>query len=124
MAATTFGSISFGMSAETGFYIESMSFDYSLDEKTIQDEQGEAVAGAFYKSKAEWSLDGAYKTTGSPSWVMGAILSIANVPTHAAFIPSYTSGGKVIVKSAKVSKGNEAEQRRSLSGTFWPFMAT
>lgn len=124
MAATTFGSISFGMSAETGFYIESMSFDYSLDEKTIQDEQGEAVAGAYFKSKADWSLDGAYKTTGSPTWTMGVVLTIANIPTHTAFIPGYTTGGKVITKGATVTKGNEAEQRRALSGTFWPFMAS
>jgi hypothetical protein len=124
MAATVFGSISFGMTAETGFYIESFSGDYSLDEKTIQDEQGEAVAGAYFKSKMEFSLDGAYKTTGSPSWVMGTVLTIANIPTHTAFIPNYTSAGKVITKGAQVSKGNEAEQRRSLSGTFWPFMAT
>lgn len=112
------------MSAETGFYIESMSFDYSLDEKTIQDEQGEAVAGAYFKSKADWSLDGAYKTTGSPTWTMGVVLTIANIPTHTAFIPGYTTGGKVITKGATVTKGNEAEQRRALSGTFWPFMAS
>lgn len=123
MAATTFGDITFGMSDEIGFYIESATFDYSVQEKYIADGDGDDVAGAVYKAQMTFSLDGAFKTTGSPVWTMGVTLTIANIPTHTAFIASYTSGGRYIINSASVGRGNEAESRRSIGGVFKPFMA-
>ena len=123
MAAQTLGSISFGMVAEVGFFIASASFNYSIDEKTIRDEQGEHVAAGRYGSVMSFSLEGSYKTTGSPNFVLGAALVIANIPTHTSFVPSYTSGGKVSILGADVSLGNEKEQERTLSGKFYTFMA-
>jgi hypothetical protein len=123
MAATVFGTINFGLTAETGFFAESFTGDYSGQEKYIADGDGDDVAGAFYKPEMTFSIDGAYNTTGSPTWVMGATLTIANIPTHTAFIASYTSGGRVIINSASVGKGNESEERRTIGGVFKPFMS-
>ena len=122
MSATVIGDITFGITAETGFYIESASFDYSIQEKYIADGDGDDVAGALYKPEMTFSLDGAYKTTGSPTWVLGGAITIANIPTHTAFISGYTSGGRVLVTSVGVTAGNETEQRRAISGVFKPFM--
>lgn len=123
MAATTFGSITFGITSETGFYIEAATFDYSVQEKYIADGDGDDVAGAVFKPEMAFNLDGAYKTTGSPVWVMGGSLTIANVPSHSAFISGYSSGGIMIITSANVGAGNEAEQRRTIAGKFKPFMS-
>lgn len=123
MAATTFGTITFGMTAETGFFIESATFDYSVQEKYIADGDGDDVAGAVYKPSMTFSLDGAFETAGSPTWTMGVTLTIANVPAHTAFIASYSSGGRYIINSANVSRGNEAESRRTIGGVFKPFMS-
>jgi len=123
MAATTFGSITFGIDAETGFYIESATFDYSVSEKYIADGDGDDMAGAVFKPQMTFSLDGAFKTTGSPVWILGGTLTIANIPVHTAFITGYTSGGTFIINSANVSRGNESESRRSIGGVFKPFMA-
>jgi len=123
MAATTFGNITFGMTAETGFYIESATFDYSVQEKYIADGDGDDVAGAVFKPVMAFSLDGAFETAGSPTWTMGVTLTIANIPTHTAFISGYSSGGRYIITGANVGRGNEAESRRTISGTFKPFMS-
>lgn len=123
MAATTFGTITFGMSAETGFFIESATFDYSVSEKYIADADGDDVAGAVFKPQMTFSLDGAFETAGSPTWTMGVTLTIANIPTHSAFIASYSSGGRYIINSAHVARGNEAESRRTIAGVFKPFMS-
>jgi hypothetical protein len=122
MAATTFGSITFGIDDETGFYIESATFDYSVSEKYIADGDGDDVAGAVFKPQMTFSLDGAFKTTGSPSWDLGTTITIANIPDHTAFIASYSSGGKYIINSANVARGNESESRRTIGGVFKPFM--
>ena len=123
MAATTFGDISFGMTAETGFYIESASFDYSIQEKWIADGDGDDMAGAMFKPEMTGSLDGAYKTTGTPTWTLGVTLTLANTLTHSSFIAGYSSGGKLLINSAGITLGNESEARRSIGLVFKPFMA-
>lgn len=123
MAATTIGTISFGLTAETGLFAESISFDSSVQERYIADADGDHVAGALYGHSATFSIEGAYSTSGTPTWTLGSQLTIANIPTWTAIFPDYTTGGRVILTSVGISRGNESEQRRTLGGVFKPFMA-
>lgn len=122
MAATVIGNINFGLDAETGLFAESISFDPSVQERYIADGDGDHVAGALYGHSATFSIEGAYSTSGSPTWTLGSQLTIANAPTWSAFFSGYSSGGRVILTSANVGLGNESEERRTLGGVFKPFM--
>lgn len=122
MAATVIGNINFGLDAETGLFAESISFDPSVQERYIADGDGDHVAGALYGHSATFSIEGAYSTSGSPTWTLGSQLSIANAPTWSSFFSGYSSGGRVILTSANVGLGNESEERRTLGGVFKPFM--
>jgi hypothetical protein len=122
MAATVIGTINFGLDAETGLFAESISFDATVQERYIADGDGDHVAGALYGHSATFSIEGAFSTSGSPTWTLGSQLTIANAPTWSAFFTGYSSGGRVITTSANVGLGNEAEERRTISGVFKPFM--
>lgn len=122
MAATVIGTINFGLSPETGLFAESVTFDVSVQERYISDADGDEVAGALFRHSATFNIEGAFSTSGSPTWTLGSQLVIANAPTWSAFIPGYSSGGRVILTGVSTSKGNETEERRTLSGTFKPFM--
>jgi len=122
MAATVIGTINFGLTAETGLFAESISFDTTVQERYIADADGDHVAGAVYGASASFSIEGAYNTSGSPTWTLGSQLTIASVPTWTVWFSGYTSGGRVILTGGGVGKGNETEERRTLSGVFKPFM--
>jgi hypothetical protein len=122
MAATVIGTINFGLTAETGLFAESISFDSSVQERYIADADGDHVAGAVYGGSATFSIEGAYSTAGSPTWTLGSQLTIANIPTWSAIFGGYTSGGRVILTGVGINLGNESENRRSLNGVFKPFM--
>lgn len=122
MAATVIGNINFGLTAETGLFAESISFDPTIQERYIADADGDHVAGALYGASANFSIEGAYSTSGSPTWTLGSQLTIANAPTWTAWFSGYVSAGRVILTSGNIGKGNEAEERRSLGGVFKPFM--
>jgi hypothetical protein len=122
MAATVIGTINFGLDAETGLFAESINFDASVQERYIADADGDHVAGALYGGSATFSIEGAYSTSGSPTWTLGSQLTIANAPTWTAIFTGYSSGGRVILTGVGIGLGNEAEERRTLNGTFKPFM--
>lgn len=122
MAATTIGTINFGLTAETGFFAESVSFDASAQEKWINDADGDPVAGAVFGMRASFSIEGAYNTSGSPTWTLGSNGAPANAPTWTAVFPSYSSGGRYVETGWGSSKGNESEEGRTISGSFFPFM--
>lgn len=122
MAATTIGTINFGLSAETGLFAESISFDTSVQERYIADGDGDHVAGALYGHSATFSIEGAFSTSGSPTWTLGSQLTIANAPAWASYFTGYSSGGRVILTTASEALGNESEERRTLGGVFKPFM--
>ena len=123
MAATTIGTINFGLDAETGFFAESINFDFSVKERWIADADGDETAGAIFGAAATFSIDGAYSTSGSPTWALGGALTIANAPTWSAWFTGYSSGGRVIVTGGNIGLGNETEERRTVSGVFKPFAA-
>jgi hypothetical protein len=122
MAATVIGTINFGLDAETGLFAESISFDPTIQERYIADGDGDHVAGALYGASANFSIEGAFNTSGSPTWTLGSQLTIANAPSWTAFFTGYSSGGRVILTSGNIGLGNESEERRTLGGVFKPFM--
>lgn len=122
MPATVIGTINFGLSAETGLFAESINFDASVQERYIADADGDHVAGALYGGSATFSIEGAFSTSGSPTWTLGSQLTIANVPTWSSIFPTYSSGGRVILTGVGIGLGNESEHRRTLNGVFKPFM--
>ena len=70
MSATTHGDINFSLSDETGLYTETISEDMTVSEKEIASGGGETIAAAFYGHKGTFSMEGALKTSGSPTWTL------------------------------------------------------
>jgi hypothetical protein len=124
MSATTHGDINFSLSDETGLYTETISQDMTVKEKEIASGGGETIAAAFYGHKGTFSMEGALKTSGgSPTWTLAAAITIANSVYLENDVTGYTSGAKFIITSQGVSLGAEAEERRTISGNIYPFLA-
>ena len=124
MSATTHGAINFSLDDETGLYTESVSFDMSNKVLEIPSAGAEIVAGAFYGHTGTFSLNGALKTSGSPSWDLGSTLTVANTVAIEEYVPGYTSGVKYKITSAGVTLGAEAAEGRTVSGNIYPFLAS
>ena len=122
MSATTYGDINFSLSDEVGLYTETVTQDISNQVREIPSAGGEIFAGAFYGNKGTFSMDGALKTSGSPSWNLAVAVTVANATDLADLIPGYTSGAKYIITSANVALGAEAEERRTINGNVYPFL--
>lgn len=122
MAATTIGTINFGLTAETGLFASSVSFDFTIQERWITDADGDHVAGGLFGGMGTFNIEGAYNTSGSPTWTLGSQTTVANAPTMTAFFTGYSSGGRYVTLGVGTSKGNEVEEGRTLSGKFFPYM--
>ena len=125
MPAETYGAINFGLTDETGFYIDSASFDWSAQEVWTSDAGGDDVAGAVFKQEGTFTLEGVLKTDDSPTWTLGINLTIASLSDEmiASMIPGYTSGALTIVTAASFSLENEQLEGRTISGVIKPFMS-
>lgn len=122
MPAQTYGAINFGTTDETGFFIDTTTFDFTSQEVWQSDAGGDDVAGAVFKQEGTFSLEGALKTDDSPTWTLGTALTIASLPDLAEFIPGYTTGAISIITGANVSLESEALEMRTISGVIKPFM--
>ena len=123
MAATTNGDINFSISDETGLYTETVSEDITCQVREIVSGGGEITAGAFYRHAGTFSMEGAYKTTGSPSWDLGTALVLANSLDLSSLVSGYTEGAQFKILSNAGSQGAESEERRTVSGNIYPFLA-
>lgn len=123
MAATVLGAISFGLSAETGLFAESITFDFTAQEKWIADGDGDDVAGAVFKPEMSFTIEGALNTGGAPTWTLGSALAIANAPTYTSYI-STGGSGTVVLLGVSEGLGNESEERRTLTGKYKPFVTS
>ena len=123
MSATTYGDITFSLSDETGLYTETVSEDMSCQEREIASGGGEVIAGAFFKHTGTFSMEGALKTTDSPTWTLATALTLGNSVDLASEVTGYTSGAKFVISSNSASLGAEAEERRTVSGKIYPFLA-
>lgn len=125
MPADTYGAVNFGLSTEEGFYIESASFDFSAQELWHANTSGDDVVGAVFKHEGTFSLEGPYKTDDTESWVLGTVLTVANLADAdlVALIPGYTTGASYIITGANINLGNEQLEGRTISGVIKPFLA-
>lgn len=123
MSAQSYGAINFSLSDETGLYQESHSEDITCQERQIPSGGGETIAGAFYRHEGTFSIEGALKTTDSPSWDLSGALTVANSLSLEDLVPGYVSGAKFIITGASGTLGAEAEERRTISGVIRPFLA-
>lgn len=123
MAATVHGSINFSLSDETGLYVESVEAEVNSQFREIVSAGGEITAGANFRHAGTFSMEGAFKTTGSPDWDLGSALTITNTFDITSWVDGYTSGAKFITLGVGNTKGAESEERRTISGNFYPFLA-
>lgn len=123
MSATTHGAINFSLSDETGLYTETISEDMSVQVREIPSGGGEIIAAAFYRNQGTFSMEGALKTSGSPTWTLAVALTLANSVSLESDVTGYVSGAKFIITNQSASLGAEAEERRTVSGNIYPFLA-
>jgi len=122
MAATVHGNVNFGLTAETGLYVENVDHDFSVSEKWVANEVGDDEAGALYNPQVSGSLSGVIRSDESITTTLGAAITVANVATWADYITGYTSGGLVYLKGAKPSLKKDDFEALDLSFGFKPFL--
>lgn len=123
MSATTFGSINFSLSDETGLYSESHSEDMTAQVREIVGSGGEIVAGAVFKHMGTFSIEGAYKTGDSPTWDLATTMTLTNTVGLEGLVDGYSSGAKFVLLNVSAPLGVEVEERRNLSGNIYPFLS-
>lgn len=125
MAATVYGDINFGLSAETGLFVATVDHEATISEKWIPDEQGAEVAGATFNPIGSWSMQGVLNTGEALTAKLGAALVLANVVDWSELIDNgYTTGGTTYINSHKVGLKNDDAETRDIAGGFRPFVAT
>jgi len=123
MSATTHGTINFSLTDETGLYTESVNEDISCQVREIPSGGGEIIAAAFFRHSGTFSMEGAFKTGSSPSWDLATALTLTNALDLSSLVTGYSSGAKYMILSNAGTQGAEAEERRTVSGNIYPFLA-
>lgn len=122
MAATVYGTGTFGLTAQTGLFIDSFEEDFSSQSKFIPDADGDDTAGTIYKPEVSWSMSGFDDTGGAVETTLGATITLTNASTMTDFIPGYTTGGQTLVLGVKSAGQVEDHLKLDLSGVFKPFL--
>lgn len=123
MSATTHGNFNFSLSNETGLYTESVSEEITTKAREIASGGGEVSIAAFYGSTGTFSIEGTWNNSTATTWNLGVALTLANTTGLEDGVNGYSSGAKYIVLTASSSLGAEAEERRTISGNIYPFLA-
>ena len=123
MAATLYGEANFGLSEETGIYVDSLEFDISIEEKLFKNGSGVDTGGTLYNPQVTFSMSGVLKTDAAIETEVGASLTITNALTWADYIPGYSSGGVTYLLGVKPSLKQDDFEMLDLNGRFAPFMA-
>ena len=123
MAATIYGDISYGMSAETGMFVESADFDTNIESVWIPDEQGADVAGATFNAAGTFTLSGFLSTVSPFSALTGAAVTIANEITWSDVIDGTPgAGATLIVESVKNTLNHKNAEALEVSGIYKPWL--
>jgi len=124
MPAVVYGTIGWGLTAETGLYAESVEFDTGIDAVWIGGPTGDDVAGATFNSSATFTVTGFTNTSGALGAKTGAAITLANaIAWNTVVGHGYASGGQTIIESVKTGLNVKQAQSRDVSGVFKPFMA-
>ena len=123
MAATVYGDVNFGLSAETGLYVATVDHEATISDKWVPDEQGADVAGSLFNPIGSWSMQGVLNTGETLTAKLGSALVLANVVDWSDIIDNgYTTGGTSFVTSHKIGQKNDDFESRDLAGGFRPFV--
>ena len=123
MAATIYGEANFGLSAETGLYVNKLDFDCQIQEKLFPSSVGVDAGGTLYNPQVTFSMAGVLRTDETLETELGASLTIANALTWADYIPGYSTGGVTYILGVKPSLAADDFEMVDLNGRFAPFMA-
>jgi hypothetical protein len=118
MPATLHGETgNFGIeSAETGIIVTDISFDYSVQEKTVANHEGDIVGVALYQDAVEIKVSGLVAAQGGFSSKVGDALSLTNsIPDHAM-----TGGGLTIITSISRTRTSEDFEKLDVTAKNWP----
>jgi hypothetical protein len=117
--ATQFGtSASFGIpAAQTGIILESASYSYSQDSKTIRNLTGDTVSKYYYDERIEVSLSGFIPTSTPFSGTLASTITLATAPTD--YLKG-SVGSQTIIESVTRTHTVEDFQRIEISAMNHP----
>ena len=118
---TSFGTTTgaFGIAAQqTGFLLDSASYDYTQDSKTVKNITGDDTGESYYNERIEISLDG-FEPSSSPfSGTLDSAISLATAP--ADHLIGAVTGGTYVVTGVTRSSTSEDFRRISVKAKYSP----
>jgi hypothetical protein len=122
-AARTQGIGKFGItSAESGFIVESIDFDYSAQKVELEDHTGSTVDVAFFNDMVKINLDCTVPATSAFAGSIGDSITLSNtIPDHIAN-GGGVSAGFTVIDTIKVSKKNKEFNKTSLGISLHPMV--
>lgn len=120
MASTahSFGDGVWGIAEEeTGFIIESVTHEFTQDQKTVKDRTGNDTGVTYYNEKVKVSLKGKIPKTSAFSGNLAAALTLGNDVD--AYLNA-TIGGLILIDGITIDLANEEYKGISLNATMWP----
>ena len=121
MASTahSFGDGVWGIAAEeTGFIIESVTHEFTQDQKSVKNRTGNDTGVTYYNEKVKVSLKGKIPATSAFSGTLAATLTLGNALDD--YLKGGVSGGLTLVDGITVDFANEDYKGISLNATVWP----
>ena len=119
--AKVYGDTIWGMSAEVGMRAQDFSFDMSIDEDWLPDEDGDDVAGALFNEKATFALDGFETTAGLPT-ELGSSIVLTNLTDGDGYVTGDASGATTLVTGIKTGVKSRGHKSLNVSGIWKPFI--
>jgi hypothetical protein len=123
MAATTFGSGTYGITSEAGtkgteahLYIGSLSLEASVEEAFLTNHEGEDVGVSLYNESATINADGYTVTAEEPGQDLATLMTIAGDAIYSLA----TSVATFYVNSVSVTRSNTDFQQGSFTATGRP----
>ena len=119
--ATSFGTTTgvFGIEAQqTGFLLDSRTWDYEQDSKTVKSVSGDDTGESYYNERIMVSFEGWVPATSAFSTTLAATLSLITAPTD--HLIGSVSGGTTVVQNISKSATSEDYQRLRVQAKYSP----
>ena len=117
--ATSFGDGVFGINADqTGFIIESISYNYSSDKKTVKNRTGNDSGVTFYNEKLTIDMNRKVPKTSPFPGTIAASLTHGNALS--AYLKGGVTGGLTLVDTINVELNQEDYQGIKVTSTYYP----
>jgi len=118
---TSFGTTTgvFGIAAQqTGFLLDSASYDYAQDSKQVKNISGDDTGEAYYNERIDISLDGFEPATSAFSGTLASAIALATAP--ADHLIGAVTGGTYIIQGVTRSSTSEDYRRISVKVKYSP----